>query len=482
MYKILFSLITLFTPFSIIAQNNKEKAIDSLYKTISSTIPYNVRGDAEKNLKVCTEIYYKSKEINYTDGQVKALEYMAQVYSINHNMKQALAKANEGLDLTKGNPRYTIASSSFLLLKGRALYSIGYFEEGRKKIQEAVALAETAPERDRNEVHSIKAASFYLTLESFASDKKHTLSKKEKEFYLLSSYKELQQISINDSKKKSLTTMVAYGLAKLYTGDNQLDKAEKYLSIGDKVDKNERSLWQIFHYESSGAIQQKKKNYAKAIEEYNAAIRISKEYQWFAHMGLLYSALAECYHNQENYKQESYFLSKSKKFNDSINIAESNIVNTVLKTETITEKTYLTEARIFYYAIAILLGISALGYYITRYRTVKKIQPHITDQNEDPDHEKINHAAQLAENNDPTFYLKFTEIFPYFSQNLLEISSKLSQSDLEYCALMKMNFDTKKIAIIKKISAGAVESKKHRIRKKLNISSEEDIYIWLMDK
>nr|MDT0525984.1 hypothetical protein [Streptomyces sp. DSM 41633] len=107
---------------------------------------------------------------------------------------------------------------------------------------------------------------------------------------------------------------------------------------------------------------------------------------------------------------------------------------------------------------------------------------HITDQNEDPDHEKINHAAQLAENNDPTFYLKFTEIFPYFSQNLLEISSKLSQSDLEYCALMKMNFDTKKIAIIKKISAGAVESKKHRIRKKLNISSEEDIYIWLMDK
>ena len=70
------------------------------------------------------------------------------------------------------------------------------------------------------------------------------------------------------------------------------------------------------------------------------------------------------------------FLSKSKKFNDSINIAESNIVNTVLKTETITKKTYLYRSPYF-----LLLhrhsffGISALGYYITRYRTVKRYNP-----------------------------------------------------------------------------------------------------------
>ncbi|HFK5529509.1 TPA: hypothetical protein ACGZ99_003592 [Elizabethkingia anophelis] len=482
MSKIFTLLLCIFISISIFAQNKKEQEIDSLYNTIGNTIPYYVKSEAEKNLKICTEVYYKSKEINYLHGQIKALEYMAQTYSINHNMKLSLAKADEGLTLTKDKPEYILISSNFLLLKGRALYSIGYFEEGRKNLQQAVTLAETAPKSQRNDIHAIRAAVFFLTLESYTKDKKHILSNKEKEFYLLNSYKELQQIKINGQKRKSLATMVMYGLVRFYIENNQLDKAEKFLVIGDKIDDSEKSLWQIFRYETSGAIQQKKKNYTKAIEEYNTAIRISKEYRWFAHMGILYASLAECYHHQENYKQESYFLNKSKKFNDSMEVADSNVLDTVLKTEVITRKTYLTETRIFYYAIAVLLSVSALGFFIAKYKVEKKQKMQGTDKKEDPDHEKINQAAALAENNDPAFYIKFIETFPSFSQNLLNINPNLTESDLEYCAMIKLNFDTKKIAVIKKISVGAVESKKHRIRKKLGVNSEEDIYIWLLDK
>ncbi|WP_395761997.1 helix-turn-helix transcriptional regulator [Elizabethkingia anophelis] len=104
------------------------------------------------------------------------------------------------------------------------------------------------------------------------------------------------------------------------------------------------------------------------------------------------------------------------------------------------------------------------------------------DEAEKLGHDTLNLLINLAEKDDPSFYFKFNDVFPDFNENLLKISPKLTQSDLEYCAMMKLNFDTKKIASIKRLSIGAVESKKYRIRKKLDISTEENIYVWLMDK
>lgn len=52
-------------------------------------------------------------------------------------------------------------------------------------------------------------------------------------------------------------------------------------------------------------------------------------------------------------------------------------------------------------------------------------------------------------------------------------------SDIEICAFIKLNIDTKQIATIKKMTVGAVEAKKYRIRRKLNISSDENMYIWI---
>lgn len=136
--------------------------------------------------------------------------------------------------------------------------------------------------------------------------------------------------------------------------------------------------------------------------------------------------------------------------------------------------------------MALVLFIT--GYFVYKQSKQNKTQLSVLNEkteidNEDTDdHKKLNQLIEMAESNNSAFYLKFQEVFPDFNQTLLNRNQKLTQSDLEYCAMMKLNFDTKKIAIIKKNSVGAVESKKHRIRKKLNITSDENIYIWLMNK
>lgn len=94
--------------------------------------------------------------------------------------------------------------------------------------------------------------------------------------------------------------------------------------------------------------------------------------------------------------------------------------------------------------------------------------------------ENIQEILSLAENNSPMFFEKFQVFFPHFIPEILRINANLIHSELYFCALMKLDFDTKKIAQCTKNSIRAVESKKYRIRKKLNISSEININSFLI--
>ncbi|MBO9692830.1 Two component regulator three Y domain-containing protein [Chryseobacterium sp.] len=94
--------------------------------------------------------------------------------------------------------------------------------------------------------------------------------------------------------------------------------------------------------------------------------------------------------------------------------------------------------------------------------------------------ENIQEILNLAETNSPVFFEKFQVFFPYFIPEILKINPNLIYSELYFCALMKLDFDTKKIAQCTNNSIRAVESKKYRIRKKLNIPSEININSYLI--
>lgn len=94
--------------------------------------------------------------------------------------------------------------------------------------------------------------------------------------------------------------------------------------------------------------------------------------------------------------------------------------------------------------------------------------------------ENIQEIFTLAENNSPLFFEKFQLLFPHFIPEILNINSDMIHSELYFCALMKLDFDTKRIAQCTNVSTRAVESKKYRIRKKLGIPSEISINSFLI--
>ncbi|AZB09159.1 Two component regulator three Y domain-containing protein [Chryseobacterium sp. G0162] len=89
--------------------------------------------------------------------------------------------------------------------------------------------------------------------------------------------------------------------------------------------------------------------------------------------------------------------------------------------------------------------------------------------------DNIAEIINLAEDNSPLFFEKFQLFFPEFIPKILSINNGLIYSELHICALMRLNFDTKKIATSINSSVRAVESRKYRIRKKLNITSNMNI-------
>ena len=86
---------------------------------------------------------------------------------------------------------------------------------------------------------------------------------------------------------------------------------------------------------------------------------------------------------------------------------------------------------------------------------------------------------ELARKNDPQFLISFKKTHPDFIRKLLNINPSLEDSELTFCALLRLHFTSKEIASYTVIQHKTVQQKKYRLRKKLNIPTEVDIYQFL---
>lgn len=100
--------------------------------------------------------------------------------------------------------------------------------------------------------------------------------------------------------------------------------------------------------------------------------------------------------------------------------------------------------------------------------------------------QKINESyeeiLQMAKNNDPHFWSRFREVYPNFSENLLEINPKLTVSELTLGAYISLGFTTKEIAEITVRAFKTVENTRYNLRKKLQLETDTNLQTWLTVK
>jgi len=91
-------------------------------------------------------------------------------------------------------------------------------------------------------------------------------------------------------------------------------------------------------------------------------------------------------------------------------------------------------------------------------------------------HEEI---INLAKENNPEFFARFQQGYPQFSNKMLKINPTFKTSELTFAAYIYLGFNTKEIADYTFKAVKTIENNRYNFRKKLEISPEKDLHIWL---
>ena len=78
------------------------------------------------------------------------------------------------------------------------------------------------------------------------------------------------------------------------------------------------------------------------------------------------------------------------------------------------------------------------------------------------------------------FKKHFTEVHPDFFASLIKSYPDLTTDELKLCAYLKIQLSSKEIARLINISLSAVNKRRNRMRKKLNLSPHDDLYEFLL--
>lgn len=80
---------------------------------------------------------------------------------------------------------------------------------------------------------------------------------------------------------------------------------------------------------------------------------------------------------------------------------------------------------------------------------------------------------------DKTFEIQMDELHQEFFRKLNDLYPNLSSNDLRLCAYLKIGLNSKEIAEILNILPSSVYISRSRLRKKLNVHTDDDLYHYL---
>jgi len=227
------------------------------------------------------------------------------------------------------------------------------------------------------------------------------------------------------------------------------------------------------------------KQYDKAEETLKKALKINeKTKRIYAYYGkYIYNDLRVLYERTGD-KEKAYLYLKA--YTDAYYKTNTSLLATINQDM----ESFITGAqqdadhhksKIYWIIFLSLVGLSLLGLYAWRIiRALGKRKEVLTIEAENlkirMNDNKQEEIIELGKKNDPEFLNRFKEAYPEFIDQLLTINPGLESSELIFCAMLKLHFTSKEIASYTLVQHRSVQQKKYRIRKKLNIPGETDIY------
>ncbi|MDX8571854.1 tetratricopeptide repeat protein [Elizabethkingia sp. HX QKY] len=482
----LYLLICLLLPVFFYSQNSNDQIIKEKIKQLGELRPVS-KDEENKIISLANDLYYISKSVDNKNGMLVSLESQAAVYMNRGEANECLKVVSEGVLLAEELKNY-IWQSRFLNFKARTLLIAGNYTDSRIHFSRAFKTIDLIKNK---EVRPFFKAEIYQDLINYAeSEYKQNGKKIYKDsvlYFAKKNYDESLKISEKIfPRKKYYVGQAARILGEVLVEGPNYNEGEKYINIAEKLLKNgDDNRLVAALYNAKGSLKFKEGDLEKALEYYQKALELSTNFHYNSLTTEIYNNFVKYYKKTGDIKQELYYVEKSKVLNDSLSAIHKNALITQSR-EDVQQANKKQQSDYKTWAILLIIGTVILTclifYYFYRKNKkrneIKSNYLNLTTQKNDIDENKIALLLEMAKNNDKQFLIVFQEVFSDLHQELLKFH-QLTSADLEMCAYLKLNIQTKEIAMYKKVSIGAVDNRKYRIRKKLNLLPESDLYKWI---
>ncbi|MCT2409423.1 hypothetical protein NZD88_17875 [Chryseobacterium antibioticum] len=472
-------LIVLFPWLLFAQQKMTPQYIDSDYNKLE--ILYT-EGKIHEGLKKNIFLLEESKKNQYSKGIIMGYLRLSYYYSNSRNYKKELEclKLAE-LEYEKGNYKHDLKFESEIKRElGFSYLNIGLYQKAIDKFKENVKLSENID--DYSSKIKVKSIAYFDIGRTYKRKNQPDSCKWyiKKGINLLKDEKKLDRIVKMHFVYNNLI------LAEYDISEKKLDSSERYVKSFDASSKEILGNNNFQLYKVKGMINEYKKEYDSAIFNFQQAISLTKKTGNVERLQGLYSDISRIYQQSGDNSSSQKYLQKYISIKDSLaNAKQPAIENTVQELVVQKEKEIKSKNKFLIYImiwIGVFTSIIFILIIIKRERKKNKIL-NVKVQETQMLNQKLNIAfdqvIQLAKNNDPEFLTRFQEVYPNFFPKLLQIEPQLQNSELKFCALLFLNFSSKDIAAYTFVQPQSIQIRKNRLRKRLNISSGEDLYIWM---
>ena len=230
------------------------------------------------------------------------------------------------------------------------------------------------------------------------------------------------------------------------------------------------------YYREVGDLKKSKDYHMKALKILDDMPGLSKSIYYI----YVYADLATLADREKNQKEKQYYYAKVNRAKENIDWDKADMTNK-LNENYLLETKAKNKKNIIFYIILLLIIFLILLYFI--YRRIKLLkwkkeflESDIRNLEFKINDNRFDEIMHLARKNDPGFILRFAELNPDFNSKLQKINPELEKSELVFAAMIKMNFSSKELAQNLGIQHSSVQKRKNRIRKRLNIPGDTNIY------
>ena len=480
--------VFIFFSYSLPAQSNNS-AIDPL---INETTQLYMDGKTSGLISSSRKIIKISDSLKYEKGLSLGYYYLATYYYDNAKFRESLKyakKANSytrylGRDQTHSAKISSLLGSNYLLLEMYTLASKNYRD----------ALHILKSKSKENITDSLTEGMIYSNLSYLyenigLNDSMYYYLKKEKAI--------LKKIHYKDAFIEKGCSCLGFG--NYYLSQNKTDSARYYYQKSLEFFKNKKHPCKIESLIGLGNLYTREKKYKKAHNFYDNAEDGFENGNFPDIQCGLYKSIYELYiaegNAAEGKRYQDLYSEAYKELNDRIKKERDTVMSEVMNQERISSEAEVQQGKKYIILmVSLLVFITLLIIYLLKRATdkndktsemTKQLRAEKLLQEKEKNMLKLQLKATheeiitLAKENSHEFFARFQQGYPLFCNKMLKINPSFKTSELTFAAYIYLGFNTKEIADYTFKAVKTIENNRYNFRKKLEISPEKDLHIWL---